>query len=117
MYKPYLVGGQGSTARGYHVFNAFLVQLYHIGITLYKVAVISLGNRLFGKENTIQHFALVVNITLGRVEVFSLLLVVSQDTPPKAEHTPTHRVYGEHHPAFEAVELAVAINNRKSRFL
>ena len=117
MYKPYLVGGQGSTAGGYHVFNTFLVQLYHIGIALYEVAVISLSNCLFGKENTIQHFALVINITLGRVEVFSLFLIVSKDTPPKAEHTPAHRVYGEHHPAFEAVELAVAINNRKSRFL
>ena len=117
MYKPYLVGGKSSTAGGYHVFNAFLVQLYHIGIPLYKVAVISFSNRLFGKENTIQHFALVINITLGRVEVFGLFLVVSKDTPPKAEHAPAHRVYGEHHPAFEAVELAVGINNRESRFL
>ena len=117
MYKPYLVGGQGSTARGYYVFNAFLVQLYHIGIPLYKVAVISLSNCLFGKENTIQHFALVINITLRRVEVLSLFLIVSEDTPPKAKHAPAHRVYGEHHPTFEAVELAVGIDNRESRFL
>ena len=92
------------------------MHLNHIGIAFYQIAVISFRNGLFGKENAIQHFALVVNLAFGGVEVFGLFLVVGEDTPPKTQYPSAHRVNGEHHAPFEAVELTVAIDDGESGF-
>ena len=97
-------------------FDTLLVHLNHIGIAFNQVAVIGFSDGLFGKENAIQHFALVVNLAFGRVEVFSLFLVVGEDTPSKTQYPSAHRVYGEHHAPFEAVELTVTIDDGEPCF-
>ena len=92
------------------------MHLNHIGIAFHQIAVIGFGDGLFGKEDAVQHFALVVNLAFGRVEVFGLFLVVGEDAPPKTQYASAHRVYGEHHAPFEAVELTVAIDDGESGF-
>ena len=104
------------SARGYYIFDAFLVHLNHIGISFNQIAVIGFGDSLFGEEDAIQHFALVVNLTFGGVEVFSLFLVVGEDTPSEAQYASAHRVNGKHYAPFEAVELTVAIDDGEPRF-
>ena len=107
---------KGCSARCYHIFDAFLVHLNYIGIAFNQIAVIGFGDGLFGKEDAVQHFALVVNLTFGRVEVFSLFLVVGEDAPSEAQYASAHRVNGKHYTPFEAVELTVAIDDGEPRF-
>ena len=62
--------------------------------------------------------ALVVNLRIGRVDVLCRLLLLREDAPRKAQHTPADTVDGEHHATLETVvALAVVLEDGETGLL
>ena len=95
--------GEGSARRGHHVLNAGLMHGYDIRISLHQVAFIGLCDGLLGEIESVKLIALVVDLTLWRVEVLAHLLGGVQDASAEAGHLSADGMNRENHSPPEAI--------------
>ena len=93
------------------------MHLYYIGVSLNQVAIILLGNTLFGKIYPIKYFALVIDLALWRVQIFGNLLICRKRTPSKTQDATTHAVNGKNYTRSKTIELPISFNYGQSCFL
>ena len=109
---------QGSARRGYHVLDAHLVHADHVHVALHQEAAILLHDGLLGEVEAIQLVAFVVDLALGRVDIFGRLLVFLQDTSAKRHHLAAQGVHREDHTSAEAiVHAAIVVANHQAGLL
>ena len=110
-----MVRCQSRSRRCHDVFYPGLIELDDIGITFDQETIVLFGNGLFGLKNTVQDFALVVNIAFRRIEVFGRFFVVRQNSSSKTQNPARHALNRKHHATFETVKRPVVFWNRQTR--
>ena len=88
---------------------------YDVRVSLHQIAFIGLGDGLLGEIESVKLIALVVDLTLWRVEVLAHLLGGVQDASAEAGHLTADGMNGENHSPSEAVgHHAVLVEAREA---
>ena len=87
-----LIDTECRTRIGHHVFNATLVHGNHVSIALHHKHAIFLGNRLLRLKKAVEFTFLVINLTVGRVDIFlaHTLGTAIEHTSAESHHLATH---------------------------
>ena len=87
-----LIDTECRTRIGHHVFNATLVHGNHVSIALHHKHAVFLGNRLLRLEKAVEFTFLVINLTVGRVDIFlaHTLGTAIEHTSTESHHLATH---------------------------
>ena len=107
--QPDLPFGQRRARGRDDVLDARLVHLDHVGISLDQNAAVLLHDGPFGVIKSVEDVALVVDLRLGRVEVFGDFLVGAHRPAAEGGHAAADAVDREHHAAAEAVVIAARL--------
>ena len=117
MDKPYLSRGEGRTRRGHDILDTRLVHRQYIGVALDQVAAALLLDGTLGLVDTVELVALVVDVRLGRVEVFAYLHARFKYPAAKGAIRISIAVHGKHYPAGkQVVDASVLAFATQSRF-
>ena len=102
-----LMDAECRTRIGHHIFDATLVHGNHIGIAFHHKHAVFLGNRLLRLEKSVEFTFLVINLTVGRVDIFlaHTLGTAIEHTSAESHHLATHTKPGEDGTAGESVEI------------
>ena len=101
--EAYLLDGEAGAAGGYGVLDAGLVHGDDVDVAFDEVALVGLGDGCAGLEEAVEGAGLVVDVAVGRVDVFGGLLLGAEDAAGEAEDAAGDAVDGEHDAAAEAV--------------
>ena len=96
VYELYLSVGKRCARRGYDVFHSRLMHRNDVGVAFDEKTSVLLYYLVFGEKYTVQLVAFVVNLALGRIDVFRQLIVFLQNPTAEAYDLTRKRVYGKH---------------------
>ena len=110
---------EGCSRRGDYISDPRLMHLYDIGVSLNDIATVFFSNTFFGFKKPIKHFAFMIDITFGRVEIFSCFYIFLKNTPSKTLHSSRKRSDGENNPSSETINFLFSflINDNQSCLL